>query len=509
VLQFTARRQPTEQVEALLASAGFREPTPLQEEYIPAALQGKDLVVESIPGEGKTVAQLVPYLLTPKPRKRGVSVLILVDSVQLLGKYETEYNRLPGARAKGKCAAMLGREAQAKDELRLLSRHPGLIVGTTGRIIDHIRRNNLEFCPETTVIINIPDTPDHIEFDRDVEFIMAKIPEKVQPIIFAVSADQINTLSYLLKRPVILSSAERRARIPTLHVYEEAVPTSASILRLVYGASLYNILILTSGETDAHVLKDELLAGGISCCLTREKDPEASSGEIPVKSSIRCCIATFGEASRISLSYDSIIFFRIPQNLSLFKEIGWAVSAHSPAPYFTVLASPAESEILSNLQEKKQMKMKKEVPPTQKEVLKGKLKSIIQHIKEEEDPDELNQYRKIVRKNVPMHLRSYVTAFLLKQAGGVQLSETTESDKMQTIFVSIGKNRKVFPRDLSRLFNKTLGLEPRDIGNIKVLDNYSFIDIPRKSAQKAIDELDGTEFHGRSITVNFARKKKE
>jgi len=78
---------------------------------------------------------------------------------------------------------------------------------------------------------------------------------------------------------------------------------------------------------------------------------------------------------------------------------------------------------------------------------------------------------------------------------------------MQTIFVSIGKNRKVFPRDLVRLFKNNLEIDQNAIGNIKVLDNYSFVDIPQKVAKKAIDKMDGMEFRGRNVTVNFAKKK--
>lgn len=157
------------------------------------------------------------------------------------------------------------------------------------------------------------------------------------------------------------------------------------------------------------------------------------------------------------------------------------------------------------------MKTKNEGLPEEEEVLKGKLKSIITQIKEEEDPDILNKYKKLIKKSVPLHLRGYIGAYFFKKALEGQLGQlrqpTRPSSDMQTIFVSIGKNRKVFPRDLLRLFCKRLEIEQNEIGNIKVLDNYSFIDIPTRVASKAIEVMDGMEFRGRNITVNFARKK--
>ena len=130
----------------------------------------------------------------------------------------------------------------------------------------------------------------------------------------------------------------------------------------------------------------------------------------------------------------------------------------------------------------------------------------MERIRTEEHPDLLNQYRKLIRKSVPFHLRGYFSAYLFKEALG---NAVRGDDPFKTIFISIGRNRRVFPRDLSRLFTQTLDIAPGDVGSIKVLDNYSFVDIPSSLAQNAIDVLDGSEFHGRKITVNFARKKEE
>ena len=69
------------------------------------------------------------------------------------------------------------------------------------------------------------------------------------------------------------------------------------------------------------------------------------------------------------------------------------------------------------------------------------------------------------------------------------------------------ENRRVFPKDLTRLFYSALSLSPDKIGAIKVLDNYSFLDIETSYAEKAIKELNGTEYRGRNITVNMARKR--
>jgi RNA recognition motif-containing protein len=174
-----------------------------------------------------------------------------------------------------------------------------------------------------------------------------------------------------------------------------------------------------------------------------------------------------------------------------------------------LIVTEEKADSFTLLQEKIAMKTTNEQIPENEEVLKGKLKSIVKQIKEDEDPDLLNTYKKLIKKTVPITLRAYLAAYLFKKAVEGESPEPLAGGDMQTIFVSIGKNKKVFPRDLSRLFRKSLDLQPRDIGNIKVLDNYSFVDIPQSQAQRAIEIMDGIEFRGKNITVNFARKKEK
>ncbi len=511
MLQFIMRHHPKEKVESLLSSAGFHEATPLQEEYVPAVLQGKDLIVESISGEGKTVAQLIPFVLQSKTRKKGPTSLILVDTVEAAQKYEREFSRFSAAKTKTKQPAVLGKESQAKHELRTLSKRPGLIVGTTERIIDHIRRNNLRLENLGSVVINVPENGEHLEFARDVEFIMTKITGKVQTIIFTPSLEKAEELSYLLKRPSALTMTARRSKMPPLHIYKCESRTPHLISRLLYGLELHRVLILTASQAESRQLQNELNQGGITCCLSTGTQAD------PNRAMPRCEIAAFEDASGIPLSsFEAILFYGLPPKQHLFEEIGWAAAGHSPTPTFSILISEEESRTLESLQEINQMKTKNEELPEEEEVLKGKLKSIITQIKEEEDPDVLNKYKKLIKKSVPFHLRGYVGAYFFKKALEGQLGQpgqsgqkTQPSANMQTIFVSIGKNRKVFPRDLVRLFRKSLDIEQNEIGNIKVLDNYSFIDIPKRVASKAIKDMDGMEFRGRNITVNFARKKEK
>lgn len=140
------------------------------------------------------------------------------------------------------------------------------------------------------------------------------------------------------------------------------------------------------------------------------------------------------------------------------------------------------------------------------ESLEPSIKSILESIKSSRDLDSILLYKKLFKKNVPMHMRSYVTAFLLKEYLGKPKRKSIKKDGEKSLFINIGKNRRVYPSDLIQLIAKTAEIEKESIGNIKILDNYSFVNVSGEVAEKVVSLLDSTEYRGRKLTVNFAKK---
>lgn len=131
--------------------------------------------------------------------------------------------------------------------------------------------------------------------------------------------------------------------------------------------------------------------------------------------------------------------------------------------------------------------------------------TLLKNVREDANPDDLKVYKKIFRKTVPLHLRPWAAAYLLKQA--VEPKSRRKVTGGTTLFISVGKNRRVYPRDLIQLFIGAGKIKREDLGEIKVLDSYSFITIKEASAATAIDNLDGINYRGRNLVVNFAKKK--
>lgn len=176
-------------------------------------------------------------------------------------------------------------------------------------------------------------------------------------------------------------------------------------------------------------------------------------------------------------------------------------------------------------------------------------------VKTTENVDLLADLNKIFKQNVPLTLRKYVIAYMLKESmkhyhsfgmnkkdlrNGRPLknnrnekparaekkaevkaaAEATEErphhervvidpDKATSIFIGIGKNRRVYPRDLVGILIAVGGLDRERIGDIKVLANYSFVQLYTEDAQSAIDKLNGYEYRGRKLAVSYSRQKTE
>jgi hypothetical protein len=155
--------------------------------------------------------------------------------------------------------------------------------------------------------------------------------------------------------------------------------------------------------------------------------------------------------------------------------------------------------------------------PFDKDSMKNRVKEIVRAIHEDEDPIELTQYKRFIKQHTSIFNRAYVAAYLLKYAGGGGGSRSgrggrdtgarTEDPNKTSVFVSIGRSKRVHARDLVTLFTAVDGITREDIGQVKVLDNYSFVEVTSGQASTAIEKLNGTELRGRKLTVNFARRK--
>ena len=177
----------------------------------------------------------------------------------------------------------------------------------------------------------------------------------------------------------------------------------------------------------------------------------------------------------------------------------------------------------------------KNTPVLNEEQITAFLKETLEAVKTEEDPDVLNAYRKIFRKNIPFTLRSYVAAYFIKEFEASAFSRsksynrrpnarfsersrsyhsdrppvdrpTLEPSESVSIFMSVGRSRRVFPRDIITLLIQNADITRERIGDIRILENYSFVQVMSADADGIIEKLNNFPYRGRNLSVSYSRK---
>lgn len=539
----------------------------------------RDTIVEAVSADGAGLAAIISSILITHKRKsvKSVrpkepevsaaepSVLVLMNSDEILNnaQYFHQFSSEKSESRRCLSHAVIGDKDNAKRDLKALYARPEVIISTPDRIIDHVRRDNLILNAVTKVIIVRPQSStDNIDssemeneaaeekekktfqsaeqkhqnntelsrrtsaaeaaavegntavsefseieaspseailsFDHDVLFISSKIPRHPTVHLFTPDAEQTNNLHELVKRPKIIrredwDSSRKAIWIQTVNVLE---PQEA--LNIIY----------------AHAYDK-----GIIICADNAQKEDLSAHINQSFLHINFSVYTISES--ISMHFDgpvSVIVYGIPDISSQSRRKAFLKLFNTiNVSEFIFILTQSNRSRFKILQENYTMDEPKETKHSPEEVFAGKLKMLTEQVRLDKNPEELNKIKKLMKKNVPFHLRSYLFAYLLREAMGNIDSEyenRSKKDKSKpadpdaaTLFVSIGKKRRVYPKDLAKLFKANLELSNEEIGSIRVLDNYSFISISKDKAQDAIEKMDGIKFRGRNITVNFAKKK--
>ena len=486
----------------LFREAGYTKPTRLQQRLIPLILKGKDVAVEAEGDSGKTAAFILPLLVKIKRGKPGIKAIVLTSSTENSHKIFREFKRFIQSGKKLSIFAF-GFEGLEKKEHRMLSRNPDVAIGTPNKVIDHIRRGNLDLSGLQTVVIERSEDTEHPGFIEDILFICSKLPQKRQTILISSTLEKDSErLLSLLRHPTTLPmSSWRQLAAPLRDRFIEVGGDQkiSSVIKLILAEPMESLLIQSAEPTEAINLSKQIRSQNLEAALLLDTlSPQQqnkvcqnfSVGKVPI------LISTFETSCRKNLRWVShVINLAVPPRPESYKPrsfvLGQAITLGTVEDY-------------NRLKEKLKVEVERSELPSEDQLFRGMIQQILKKIKEEEDPQILNQYRKLIRKSVPLTLRSYFAAYLFKQslAGGKK-----KSSKRVKLFLSMGKNRKVFSRDLIQLFIDRLKAQRSQIHDIKILDNYSFIEIDASLGEQAIKDLSGIEFKGRKLAVNYARKR--
>ena len=179
----------------ILLQNGIGEPTPIQKETIPVILEGQDVVGQAQTGTGKTLAFVLPLLQKIDSERDEIQGLIVAPTRELAIQITAEVRKLTDANSEINVLAVYGGQ-DVIAQMHKLQGKVHVVVGTPGRLLDHIRRETIDLSGVSTFVLDEADQMLHIGFLSDIEDIMAKVPASRQTLLFsATMPDEVKKLA--------------------------------------------------------------------------------------------------------------------------------------------------------------------------------------------------------------------------------------------------------------------------------------------------------------------------
>ncbi|NLV17635.1 MAG: DEAD/DEAH box helicase [Syntrophomonadaceae bacterium] len=206
----------SEGVLQAVINMGFEEPTPIQLQTIPLAMEGRDLVGRAQTGTGKTVAFAIPMAEKISGDTDGVKGLVITPTRELAVQVAEELNKI--GQFKGVRTLPIYGGQDIERQIRALAKRPQIVVGTPGRLMDHMRRRTLRMAHIETVVLDEADEMLNMGFIEDIESILGQIPEERQTMLFSatISAQIKNLANRFLKDPVFVTIQAKEVTVPTI-----------------------------------------------------------------------------------------------------------------------------------------------------------------------------------------------------------------------------------------------------------------------------------------------------
>lgn len=191
-----------EEMQKTLRSMGITRPTPIQEKAIPIILKGKDCIAQAQTGTGKTLAFLLPIVQKVDLRNPDIQALIVAPTRELALQITTEMKKVVESRPDVGVLAVYGGQDVEK-QIRKLNQAIHIVIGTPGRLIDHLQRGTLHLSSVSTLVLDEADQMLHIGFLNEVEEIIERTPASRQTLLFsATMPGQVQSLARkYMKKP--------------------------------------------------------------------------------------------------------------------------------------------------------------------------------------------------------------------------------------------------------------------------------------------------------------------
>ncbi|HUQ86945.1 MAG TPA: DEAD/DEAH box helicase, partial [Vicinamibacterales bacterium] len=510
-----------------VTALGYEEPTPIQREAIPILLSGSDMLGQAATGTGKTAAFALPLLdKLSRDEKAGrgkVRALILVPTRELAMQVAEALHKY----AKGSSLTVVPvyGGAPMDHQIRALRRGTEVVVGTPGRVLDHLRRRTLDLSLVEVLVLDEADEMLDMGFAEDIDAIVKETPETRQTALFAATfAPRIMSIAGRhLKTPKKVQIAqEKRAagKLPQVRQVAYIVGKGqkiAALNRVLDFECPKSAIIFCRTRLEVDELTDTLNAHGYGA--------QALHGGMVQKQRDRVMqlfrtekadilVATDVAARGLDIEHVShVINFDLPTAAEVYvHRIGRTGRIGRDGVAITLLA-PREQRFLQYVERLTKQRIEIGKLPSEADLRKRRLESAKETLRARITAGGLEEMRELIESLAQEFdiIDVAAAAVAIANDGADKAAPAADPDaeeiadrssgRLMLLKISVGKEHSVRPADLVGAIAGEAGVPSRVIGAIKVHDDYSLVEVPEELSDQIIEALRRTKIRGQKVTI--------
>ena len=539
-----------------ITAVGYEEPTPIQLSTIPLLLEGRDVIAQAQTGSGKTAAFGLPIIESINPKQRNVQALILAPTRELAIQVSEALHKY-GRHKEVETLPIYGGQPYER-QFRGLQRGPQIVVGTPGRVMDHMRRQTLDLSHIKFFVLDEGDEMLDMGFIEDIEWILEQVPTERQTALFSATMPPriVQLASRYLNNPERISVASKQMTVPEVTQAYYEVPRNRKIdaLTRILDAEVPSLaMIFCRTKMMVDELGEALMARGYSAETLHGDLSQAQRDRVMRRfrtGQADILIATDVAARGLDIpDVSHVINYDIPESPETYvHRIGRTGRAGKTGVAIT-LVTAREVRWIRQIERAVKARIEPRRLPTVADVAERRVEQLKNQISSalgDEVAPALAWYVSAVEEMAEEYELSTIAAAALRlyaeETGRGQIEEKVDdvavvaiqsgpprdrgdrfdrgadrggdrrgprsfeaSEGKSRLFMNVGHNLGIRPQDIVGAIANEANIPGRTIGSIDIFDGYSFVEVPSEDAQRVIDALSQSGIKGKYVNVEVAR----
>ena len=509
-----------------IAELGYETPSPIQLKTIPVLLAGRDIVGQAQTGTGKTAAFALPALQKIETNNRKAQILVLTPTrelaIQVAEAFHTYAKFVGGARV----LPVYGGQSISQ-QIKHLRGGVQIIVGTPGRVMDHLRRETIDISDLKMVILDEADEMLRMGFEEDVKWILSHTPETRQTALFSATMPRpIRRLAEkYLSDPVNIEIERKTLTVPNIqqfyiNVTENQKTDALTRLLEMETATGEAVLIFHRTKIGADALTNKLQARGYAA-EAMHGDLNQNQREALIKrlrdGRVEIVVATDVAARGLDVErISSVINYDMPGDTeSYVHRIGRTGRAGRDGTA-VLFVTPRQQRMKRDIEHYTKQEIKPMKLPTKADVASRRVAAFKERILKTLVDEDLELYLNLVEEIAEesgSDLSEIAAAAAFLSAGDKPLEVPVEpkienftftEENMVRLFVDVGRNHRISPADIVGAVANEGGVPGKAIGAIDIYDRFSFVDVPSEFVAPVLEAMSETQIRGNRANLRLA-----